>query len=140
MAIGDYFDAILWSGIEIYTGIACACLPAMKSFFQQMMPKVGISKNEKSFSTDYTLSAGSSCLDKKRRIARTETCYFHQAHHRASETGTIEGGLGTEVCRCETKQTVRAVNDSSSSNINEGELDGNTSNNQVWWTKDCPSD
>ena len=35
----DYLGAALWSGIEVWVGIICACLPAARVFVGRMLPK-----------------------------------------------------------------------------------------------------
>jgi hypothetical protein len=60
----DYVEVGYWSTIEVPVGIICACLPAVRSLFSKVFPRVfGTTRQEKS-AYDYESRGNSSKLSK----------------------------------------------------------------------------
>lgn len=80
MRVGDFVQLSLWSAIEIYVGIICACMPGMRAFYTRVLRGRKAEKTSKSQSyptsgasyskngTETLGSAGSSSLRNKIRM------------------------------------------------------------------------
>lgn len=59
MRVGDFVQLSLWSAIEIYVGIICACMPGMRAFYTRILRGRERKRTSTSTSQGYATSGAS---------------------------------------------------------------------------------
>lgn len=74
MRLGDFVQLSLWSAIEIYVGIICACMPGMRAFYTRIFRR---RKDERAgTSQGYTKGTGSYLKNTNDTFSSTSSAGF----------------------------------------------------------------